>query len=200
MSEFSDWFESRGPSMTYWKGVQVVKHPSDLFAIAKIIWDTKPDIVVETGTWHGGSALFYADLGVEVHSIDVAPSKTPPEHPNITYHRGYSTAATIHYFVSEACRGKRTMVLLDSDHHKKTVLDELGLYAGLVTPGCYLVVEDTLLGVEVWNEPDNSFVDNGPAAALSDWLPDHPEFVLDFNAEPVGISQNPGGFLLRSHG
>lgn len=164
-----------------WRGIHVLKQPVDLWLQQEIIWNTKPELIVETGSKYGGSANFYADLGVEVHSVDVAPPKTPVPHFLVTYYRGFSSNPTVHFKIVEACRDRRVMVVLDSDHSRETVLTELGLYAPLVTPGCYLIVEDTALG--------------GPAEALAEWLPEHPEFRVD---ESITASrEHAGGYLIR---
>lgn len=161
-----------------WKGVDVLKQPGDLILQQELIWDTQPDVVVETGSKFGGSACFYGDLGVQVHSVDVAPPKTPAAHPSVTYYRGFSTDPRIVYQITRACEDRRVMVVLDSDHSKQTVLDELRVYAPMVTPGCYLIVEDTALG--------------GPQEALDEWLPGQPFRIL-----PVSGTEHPGGYLLR---
>lgn len=195
LAAYQAWFNSGVETQTRWKGCQILKYPGDLFVAQEIIHDTQPDIIIETGTWKGGSANFYADLGVEVHSIDVAPPKAPKPHDLVTYHTGFSTSPTVRYFVEQAIVGKRVMVILDSDHHKQTVLDELEIYAPMVTPGCYLIVEDTNLGRSIWFE---EFGGDGPADALDEWLPDHPEFTVDRTREKHGVTMHPGGFLQRS--
>lgn len=163
-----------------WKGVRVLKQPFDLFVQQEIIWATKPDVIVETGTKYGGSAHFYADLGVEVHSVDVACPKPPPSHFLIDYYNGFSTDLQVLYRIGEAVRDRRVMVVLDSDHSRETVLAELAVYAPLVSPGCYLIVEDTALG--------------GPQEALDEWLPAHPEFQVNTTVASV---EHAGGYLLR---
>jgi len=138
-----------------WMGTPAYKLPSDLLLYQSVIHHTRPDVVIETGTFFGGSALFLAhmmdlvDHG-QVITIDTedAPGYSTsngekivarPPHPRIRYVRGDS--------VEESKRlnldGKSVMVILDSDHSKAHVLKELAAYAPLVTFGQYLVVEDT---------------------------------------------------------
>jgi cephalosporin hydroxylase len=183
-----------GDSFGCWKGIEILKHPNDLLSIQEIIHDTDVELVVETGTWKGGSAHYYADLGVDVISVDKSPAKPPPPHPRVEYRNGYSISPTNLYFIGEAAKEKRTMVLLDSDHSKQNVLAELDGYHEFVTPGCYLVVEDTAL--DTWLESVH-WPDDGPDAALQEWLPDHPEFVVDEHRERFGPTMNPGGYLLK---
>lgn len=185
-----------GDAFGFYKGIETLKHPNDLFSIQEIIWDTKPDLVVETGTWKGGSAHFYADLGPDVVTVDLAPARPPPPHPKVTYLRGSSTNPRNLYLVTQACQNKTVMVLLDSAHDKQNVADELNAYANLVTPGCYMVVEDTALGT--WLTGTVHDGGDGPADALDEWLPDHPEFTVDVYRERFGPTMNPDGYLLRT--
>ena len=164
--------------------------------MAEIIHETRPDIIVETGTWKGGSAVFYADLGVEVVSVDLAPASATPEYPGVTYLRGYSTSDLNLYRVTQAVQDKRVMVSLDSAHDKANVLAELEAYAPFVSEGCYLIVEDTALGT--WLTGTIHDDGDGPADALNEWLPDHPEFVVDEHRERFGPTMHPGGWLLRT--
>lgn len=187
---------SWGDSYTHWKGVEVLKHPNDLVSMQEIIWDTKPDVIIETGTWKGGSAMFYADLGVEVHSVDKAPASATPPYPGVHYYRGESTLPRNLYRITQAVQGKRVMVSLDSDHSKANVLAELDAYHRFVSIGCYLVVEDTALGT--WLTGTVHDDGDGPAAALDEWLPAHPEFQPDAYRERFGPTMHPGGWLLRT--
>lgn len=190
-----DWYLANNTGVLRYKGIDTLKNPWDLWNYQEIIWDTKPDVVVETGTHHSGSAHYLADLGVEVHTVDLAAPRGPRPHPNITFYVGGSTNLRNLYRIAEACRGKRVMVILDSDHSRSHVLLELDAYSQLVTPGCYMIVEDTPLGRDIQL---SDFPDGGPADALDDWLPDHPEFIVDETREHrFPLTEHPGGFLLR---
>lgn len=174
-----------------WKGVGILKRPDDLILQQQIIWNTKPDILVEMGTWRGGSALFYADVGVEVVTVEIRRRVKPwPQHDNILHLHGDSTDPAIRDRVYQACEGKKVMVVLDSDHHKQTVLAELEAYGELVSPGCYLIVEDTAFGRTVHPE----YAGDGPADALEEWLPDHPDFRVDTS---ITATEHPGGYVRR---
>ena len=83
------------------------------------------------------------------------------------------------------------MVVLDSNHEKAHVLAELNLYSPLVTPGSYLIVEDT--GIREMNP----HIQAGPREALEAFLPEHPDFVPDVSREKFLISFNQGGYLRR---
>jgi cephalosporin hydroxylase len=166
--------------MTFYEGVPVLKNPLDLWVAQEIIWDLQPTLIIETGTAHGGSALFYARqldrVGTgKVVSIDLDPAERLPQHPRITYVRGSSTRQDIVGAIAEIAQTHpRVMVVLDSDHSKRHVLDELDAYAPLVTPNHFLVVEDTNLnGRPV---PIDWKGGPGPGMAVDEWLPEHPEF------------------------
>jgi Cephalosporin hydroxylase len=104
---------------------------------------------VETGTAHGGSALCLATLCEatghgEVVSVDIGEWPDRPRHPRLTYLTASSTDPAAVERVAQRARGARTvLVVLDSDHRRDHILAELYAYAPLVTPGSYLVVEDT---------------------------------------------------------
>ena len=190
VSDEEFWVEARrrwwtGGMKVAWKGRDMLKVPTDIWSLQEVIFDTQPEVLIETGSKWGGSAFFFGDLGVEVHSIDVAPPKTPYPHPNVTYYTGYSISPRNLAMIGQAVEGRRTMVVLDSDHAKDNVLAELDAYGPMVTPGCYLICEDTYLPY-------------GPGDALAEWLPNHPEFVPDASRETWGLTMFPGGWLLKS--
>jgi cephalosporin hydroxylase len=181
---------------SHWMGTKVVKCPTDMWEYQEIVAECRPQVIVETGTAWGGSALFFAHLfdivgEGEVITVDIGRMGTA-EHPRITYLTGDSPslAPTVKDMIGE----RSCMVVLDSDHRSGHVAAELASYGPLVTSGQYLVVEDTNLG---WLA-DLSFTGNGPKEALDDWLPDHPEFVVDMRRERHGLTMNPGGWLKRS--
>jgi cephalosporin hydroxylase len=106
-----------------WLGTQTLKNPLDLWVYQEIMAETRPELIVETGTWRGGSALYLATvcdlLGVgEVVTIDVEPMRDDyPQHPRITYLAGRSsTDPEVVQEVATRAGGRRTLVLLDSDH------------------------------------------------------------------------------------
>jgi cephalosporin hydroxylase len=184
---------------TYWLGHQVLKCPLDLWSYQEIVSELRPALIVETGTYLGGSALFLASicdlLGQgEVVTIDSLPQDGRPRHPRITYPHGSSTSGTILRQVRRQAAGKSpVLVILDSGHGRKHVLAELEAYAPLVTPGSYLIVEDTNLNghpVEPWHGPR-------PAEAVAEFLADHTEFTRDTSREKLLLTFNPGGYLRK---
>jgi cephalosporin hydroxylase len=187
------WTEAR------WLGAQALKNPLDLWIYQEILVDTKPALVIETGTWRGGSALFLASvcdlLGEgEIVSIDVEPMRDDyPEHPRITYLAGRSsTDADVVGHVRERAAGRRTLVILDSDHSQAHVEAELAAYAPLVPVGCYLIVEDSNIG------KIRKDLLPGPLEAIETFLAGTDEFEIDREREKFLITFNPSGYLKRT--
>lgn len=173
-----------------YRGTPIVKNPCDLWAYQAIIDKTKPDLIIETGTFLGGSAVWLADrFDGDVISVDLAADRDLPQHDRVEFIAGVSsTDPAVIALLNKEREGKRTMVILDSDHSREHVLAELGLYAPMVSKGCYLVVEDT-----------NPFAYRGPAGperALRAWNPPKRGFTIDREIEPF-LTCHPGGYLRR---
>jgi cephalosporin hydroxylase len=198
------YFDARAFNMTwrntYWMGHAILKCPLDLWLYQEILHSLRPAVVVETGTAFGGSAHFLASMmdvlgHGRVITIDIDERPERPSHPRITYLTGSSigaeTVSRVRGLVGDAAP---VVVLLDSDHAAHHVRAELDAYAPLVTPGSYLIVEDTNLnGHPV--EPDHG---PGPMEALDGFLPSHREFAHDTAMDKFLVTFNPRGFLKRS--
>jgi cephalosporin hydroxylase len=184
---------------TYWLGVRTQKCPLDLWVYQELLHEARPDLVIETGTAHGGSALYLASIcdllrRGEVVTVDIHPVDGRPVHPRITYLAGSSTSEEVVARVEELARDRQcVLVILDSDHSREHVLDELRLYAGLVTPGSYLVVEDT----NVNGHPVFAEHGPGPMEALEAFLAETDEFEVDATREKFFLTFNPRGFLRK---
>ena len=185
---------------TRWLSVKAYKTPLDLWIYQELIVSLRPQLIVETGTAAGGSALFLATVcdavgSGEILSIDSEPRAGRPIHERVTYLTGSSTAPETLEAVTEHAKGKSpVMVILDSDHGRDHVLAELRDYADLVTPGSYLVVEDTNLN----GHPVLPDFGPGPMEAVRDFLRERSDFKPDGEQEKLFLSFNPSGFLRRS--
>src|SRR5580704_10934389 len=135
-----------------WMGRPIIAFPQDMVAMQEIIWDVKPDLIIETGIAHGGSLIFYASLleligEGEVVGIDIDirahNRKEIEQHPlfgRIRLLEGSSISDEIIRQVKTLAAGKkRILVCLDSNHSHDHVLQELKLYSPFVTEGSYLV-------------------------------------------------------------
>lgn len=184
---------------TFWLGVPVFKCPFDLWVYQEILFETRPDVIIETGTANGGSALFLASLcdlinHGEIITVDVEEAKERPKHPKIKYLLGSSTSSEIIEKIKNLIKDKnKIMVILDSDHHKEHVLNELKIYSQFVTKGNYLIVEDTNInGHPVFQE-----FGPGPMEAVEEFLKENKNFVIDKNKEKFYLTFNPNGYLKR---
>ena len=181
-----------------WLGAQALKNPLDLWIYQEIMVETRPELIVETGTYRGGSALFLASmcdlLGAgEVVSIDIEPLREDyPQHPRVTYLGGRSsTDPDVVAEVRERAAGRSTLVILDSDHTQGHVEAELAVYAPLVPVGCYLIVEDSNIG------RIRKDLLPGPFEAIETFLVGSDAFEIDRTREKFLITFNPSGYLRR---
>jgi cephalosporin hydroxylase len=174
--------------------------PFDLWVMQEIIYETKPDMIVETGTACGGSALFFASVfNGKVITIDTQQyddMKPKFKHPRIKFLKGKSTDVRVVNKVKKEIEGKRVMVLLDSDHAMKNVMAEMEIYGEMVSKDCYMIVHDTNLG----GNPVFQNVDTdgpGPMQAVLSYIGRHPEFKIDNDREKFFFTFSPNGWLKR---
>lgn len=186
---------------TKWRGMKLAKCPLDLWQYQEIIFEMKPDVIIETGTWYGGSALFLRDMMSMIHggiwgtvfTIDVKPCVELAV-PGITQLIGDSVSPVIVDQVKEyITESSKVMVILDSDHSRKHVLRELDTWGKLVSNEQYLIVEDT----NVNGHPVALEYGRGPWEALEEWLPMHPEFQHDWYRERFMMTFNPNGYYKK---
>ncbi|MDZ4654064.1 cephalosporin hydroxylase family protein [Bacillus cereus] len=184
---------------THWFGVPICKLPSDLFLYQEIIYELKPDLIIECGTFHGGSALYLAsmlDLIGKGHvlTIDITPQPNRPSHNRITYLTASSVSVqAIQTIVSMRKPDDVILVILDSDHSKEHVSKELLLYKSIVTTGSYIIVEDTSIN----GNPLLPDWGPGPMEAVKEFLTKNNNFIIDESKHKFFISFNPKGFLKK---
>lgn len=187
-------------SRVRWLGRPVWQNVLDLWVIQEAISEIGPELLIECGTYQGGSALFYAHLlellgRGRVVTIDVVPPPDPI-HPRIEFVQGSSISETVVHRVREAAAHTvgPVMVILDSDHRASHVARELEVYAPLVTPGSFLLVQDGIIDLL----PAFREARPGPLPAIRDFLAQHPEFELDVErSKRFVISHHPSGWLRR---
>lgn len=197
-----------------WMGVPIIQMPADVLATQEVIWKAKPDVIIETGVARGGSVIFMAsmlqmlgngkvigvDIDIRAHNREAIESH--PLASRIVLIEGPSTAPDILAQVkSQIPVGASVMVVLDSDHCRAHVLNELRSYGPLVTEGQYLVVADTLLGRADRSQTPIKrskafFPGDEPLAALNIYLDECDRFQPDevLNSKLV-LSSSPGGYL-----
>lgn len=185
-----------------WMGYEMFKCPLDLWIYQELIVNQRPDVIIETGTYKGGSALFLASvcdcLGHgEVVTIDLDAGHQPirPQHSRITYLHGSSTARDILDQVKGLVAGRaNVLVILDSDHRYDHVISELRAYRQFVPVGGHLIVEDTNIN----GHPTYKDFGAGPWEAVDRFLLEDPAFVADRTCERFILTMNPRGFLRRT--
>ena len=183
-----DWlkraFEQRYMYNFSWAGRPIIQLPGDMVALQELIWDIKPDLIIETGIAHGGSIIFSAAqlalldyceaaeqnttldpkaskrrvlaIDIDIRAHNRAAIEAHPLSHMITMVQGSSIADDIIAQVKNIAAGyKRVLVCLDSNHTHAHVMAELQAYAPLASVGSYCVVFDTI----VETMPDGLFPD-----------------------------------------
>jgi len=183
-----------------WLGHDIIKTPWDCWIYQEIIWDTRPDVIIELGVMFGGASHYFASLldmigHGEVIGIDLSLDKVRRiDNKRISYIAGSSVAPDTIEEVRRRVAGRRALVIADSDHEKNHVLAELRAYAEFVPVGGYLVAEDSLNDVMGHHPVPNE----GPQAAAKTFLAENDSFVPDRRfAERYVLTLNPDGYLKR---
>lgn len=181
---------------TKWFGIKIQKLPLDMWVYQEMIYELRPDVIVETGTADGGSASFFASLfdllgKGEVVTVDIKECEMT--HPRVKKLIGSSTSEEIFKKIEELASNKKTIVILDSNHSKDHVLKEMEMYSKLVPVGSYMVVEDT----NVNGHPVAETHGPGPMEAVEEFLKKRKDFVIDHSREKFMFTYFPNGFLKR---
>lgn len=184
-----------------------VKTVEDIERYRIVLAATAPTLVIECGTFSGKSALWFAREGkcrvvtVDVDASNVSPeTKAEAQDAGVCFYHGRSTGLLVGALIhSAAASERRVMVVLDSDHSAETVRQEMAAYAPLVSPGCYCVVEDTLVRHMPWEQHPVGPYLGSPWDAAEEWLVAHPDdWELDLALEDrYKATQMPGGWLRR---
>lgn len=196
-----------------WLGRPYIQIPQDMIALQEIIWEVKPDYVIETGVAHGGGLVFIASIleaigigQVAGIDVDIRPHNRDEieNHPlagRIHLFTGSSTDMMVYSKIFQAIgKNKKVLVVLDSNHSHKHVLDELNIYKDIVSVGSYMVCMDTIVEFlppelnigKDWGEGNN------PWTAVKEFLKHNDNFEVDRSIEDkLWITCAPGGWLKR---
>lgn len=206
----SGWHHKLSYEIT-WLGVPIIQLPEDIVIVQELIWKTRPTVIIESGVAHGGALILYASLlellgrgyvvgiDVEIRKYNRLAIESHPMSRRIRLIEGSSTDGTIVTEVRrEIASNDTVMVMLDSNHSRSHVREELELYAPMVTPGSFLVVFDSVMAL-VHDSPraGAGWECDNPRLAVDDFLHDHPEFELCPEYERLRVSYCHGGFLRR---
>jgi cephalosporin hydroxylase len=189
---------------TKWLGVPSDQAPTDNWSMQELITEIQPDYIIETGTLYGGTTLFYAEVLSYVNpqgkviTVDIDPkveqaSKMPIWKQRVEMIVGSSVDPKVTDHVAQEVLGKKVLVTLDSLHTRDHVLKEMEIYSKLVTPGSYLVVQDTNIN----GNPVYPDFGPGPHEAVQEFLRTHDNFVVDRSREKFLLTFYPGGWLKR---
>ncbi len=195
-----------------WMGVPIIQLPQDIVALQEIIWDTKPEIIIETGVARGGSVLFYAGMQKMMNiegkvigiDIDIRPHNRASieSHPladNIILLSGSSIDEVVFSKVKDlTAHAQNVLVVLDSMHTHAHVLKELELYTTLIKQDGYCVVMDTIIE----DLPEKASANrpwskgNNPKTAVWEFIQNNPRFVIDSALEnKLQLTAAPDGYL-----
>src|ERR1044072_2672867 len=193
-------------------GRPIIQYPQDMIAMQEIIWEVKPDLIIETGIAHGGSLIYYASileligkgnvLGIDI-DIREHNKKEIEKHQmfkRIKMIEGSSIDENIAEEVKQIASDKeKIIVCLDSNHTHEHVLNELEIYAPLVSLNSYIVVFDTI----VEDLPEGYFsqkrpwgIGNNPRTAVDEFLKKNDQFIIDETIDnKLLVSVTPQGYL-----
>lgn len=184
-----------------WLGHQIWQFPLDAWIIQEMITSLKPDLIIETGTYRGGSAFYYASICVlighgQVLTIDISAKETIT-HKRITYLNGSSidneTIRKVKDFIN-TIKAKQILVILDALHTADHVKKELEIYSQFVPLGSYIHVQDGNIDELFYLRKGRP----GPKAAAKQFLKEHPEFIRDKETEyRYVMTAHPYGWLKR---
>ena len=175
-----------------------------MWMIQQILAELKPDFLIETGTFKGGSALYYAsvvqglDAPTKIVTVDIEGQldkalEYPVFRDRVIPIVGDSVGPDTIRRISDIVQGKPALVLLDSYHRKDHVLRELEIYARFVPVGGYMIVFDTDLN----GHPVRPDYGPGPMEAVEEFLKTDDRFVSDVSRERFMLTMCPNGYLKR---
>lgn len=184
---------------TFYMGFEIQKCPLDLWIYQEILYEIKPDLIIEAGTAFGGSAYYMATLcdhigQGKIVTIDIEKRGEMPKHPRIEYIIGSSISdEVISKLEVQVKKSKKVIVILDSNHTRDHVFAELEKYSKFVSSGSYLIVEDS----NVNGNPVFYAHGPGPMEAINAFLKNNKEYKVDKSKEKFFLTFNPKGYLKK---
>lgn len=194
-----------------WLGVPIIQFAEDLLMMQELIWRLRPDVIVETGIAHGGSAIFHASMlelmgkgRVIAVDIEIRPQNrlAIERHPMASRVELLEGSSVDPQTVAEVRRrirpSDRVLVILDSNHTRDHVTSEMEAYGPLVEPGSYMVVMDgaqAFMGDIPRGRPE--WAQDNPLSALRAFVERNRGWEIDDHYTRLEITSNPSGFLRR---
>jgi cephalosporin hydroxylase len=184
---------------TKYFGVWTMKSPMDSWVYQEIIYETQPDVIIEIGNFNGGSTLFLAHLcdllgKGRVIGLDLSHETVPEfikNHPRITLIEG-DACQRLDDVKKIISNEERVLVIEDSSHTYDNTLNVLRAYSTFIKPGDYLIVEDSIIHHGLDHGPDP-----GPYEAITTFIAENEDFMIDRDREHFFITWNPKGYLKR---
>jgi cephalosporin hydroxylase len=195
-----------------WMGLPIIQMPEDIVLTQEIMWNTKPDVIIEAGIAWGGSLAMYAAFQQlqgfgRTYGIDV----TIPDHnreailgisvaDRITLIEGSSTDPLVFTRIAnEIPSDSNVMLVLDSNHTHEHVRSELELWSPLIKKGNYIIVSDTIVeSIPLQtHRPRPWGPGNNPMTGMQEFLKNNSRFTFDNMYSKRAINSfNPNGYLL----
>lgn len=194
--------QERIMSQTSYFGVKAWKSPLDSWIYQEMIFESKPDVIVEVGNAFGGGTLALAHLcdlldHGRVIGVDITQKEIPDHvkrHPRITFIEG-DACRSFDKVAKRIGPDERVLVIEDSSHTYENTLEVLRTYSPLTRDGDYFIVEDSICrhGLAVGPDP-------GPYEAIEAFVRENDDFEIDRQKESFLITWNPKGYLRRKRG
>lgn len=196
---FDTYTLERGHHKLLYKDVPIIKCPFDYVIYQMILWEVKPDLIIEIGTNRGGSALYFADLldiigHGEIHTIDIEDMACAEvkKHPRIKFFKeGYQ-----HYDLKNAEGFEKIIVIEDGSHTYGDVIETISKFSSVVNKDSYLIVEDGIIDKLGWKRKYNG----GPNKAIKEFILGNKNYIIDRKwCDLFGINAtfNTNGFLKK---
>lgn len=194
-----------------WLGIPIIQYAEDVVMLQELIWKIRPDVIIETGVAHGGTAILYSSMleligkgrvigvDIEIRKYNRLAINCHPLSKRITLIEGSSIDENIINTVKKSIKeNEKVLVTLDSNHSYEHVKKELELYSTMVTPGSYLVAMDGAQA-HVWDIPNgkSEWENDNPLRAIEDFVKKNKNFEIDENYTRLRITSNPKGFLKK---
>ncbi len=196
-----------------WLGRPIIKYPDDIVVMQEVLHKVKPDIVIETGIAHGGSIIFTASIlkmigkknfkvigiDVDIRKHNLKEIKRSIVYKYLNLIEGSSIDKEVFNKVKKKIgKNKKILVILDSDHSHKHVIEELKLYSSLVSKNSYIILPDTYIDFM----PKNTFkrweVGNNTYTALIEFLKKNKNFKIDYEINKKSlISEAIKGYIKK---
>ena len=200
-----------------WLGIQAQQDPSDAFLIQMLLWEIKPDLIIDLGTNTGGSAIFFASImnyynpNGKIISIDIKnytinwyngkssckkcsnPDLLPLWKNHVTFYQGSTMDPKILFDVEKHVNDAHVVFISqDTSHDASYIYAELKAYSKFVTNGSYILVQDTKLD-RMLRKSLNSI-----SYYIDKFISENDKFIIDRDIENTFyFTHHPKGYLKR---